>query len=69
LPKGVKASVDFFDGQGRSWSAARLRDSARVGEKRPGLLFYRLRVDAGAGRKEVLHTGSWATVSHLAIAL
>jgi endoglucanase len=69
LPKGVKASVDFFDGQGRIWSAARLRDSARVGEKRPGLLFYRLRVDAGAGRKEVLHTGSWATVSHLAIAL
>jgi hypothetical protein len=61
--------VEFFDGQGRVWSAARLRDSARVGERRPGLLFYRLRLDAGAGRKEVLRTGSWATLSPLVIAL
>lgn len=69
LPSGVKASVEFFDGQGRKWSTARLRDSARVGERRPGLLFYRLRLDVGAGRKQTLRMGSWATVSPLAIAL
>lgn len=69
LPKGVKASIEFFDGQGRTWSAARLRDSARVGEKLPGLLFYRLRLNAGAGRKDVLHSGSWATLTHLSIPL
>jgi hypothetical protein len=69
LPKGVKASIEFFDGQGRTWSAARLRDSARVGEKLPGLLFYRLRLDTGAGRKEVLRSGSWATLTPLSIPL
>lgn len=68
MPEGLRGRLELFDGLGRGWSPARIRDSAKVGEKRPGLLFFRLQVE-GKNSPVAAYAGSWATLSVLRIPL